>query len=70
VDTFTPLRLTPVPALIGLDSQVLTNAWGLDVEVTNLAGGSKTTLAPYTMAFSTRDPWGGAPLVISAVQPL
>jgi type II secretory pathway pseudopilin PulG len=70
IDNFTPLGATSVPALIGLDSLVLTNAWGLDVEVTNLGGGSSTTLAPYTMAFRTQDPWGGPPLVIYAVQPL
>lgn len=69
IDNFTALRMTPVPALIGLDSQVLTNAWGTDLEVTNLAGGSNTASAPYSMAFSTRDPWGGT-LQIFAVQPL
>jgi Tfp pilus assembly major pilin PilA len=70
IDTFTPLRLTAVPTVIGLESQTLTNAWGLDVEVTNRAGGSNYLTSPYTMAFSTRDPWGGPPLIIYAVQPL
>lgn len=69
IDNFTALGMTTVPSLIGLDSQALTNAWGTDIEVTNLAGGSNTVLAPYTMAFSTRDPWGGT-LQIFAVQPL
>jgi hypothetical protein len=70
IDAFTPLRLTQVPTVIGLDSQTLTNAWGLDIEVTNMAGGSKFTTSPYTMAFSTKDPWGGPPIIIYAVQPL
>ncbi len=70
VDDFTAVKNTDLPRLIGLDSQALTNAWGLDIEVTNLSGGSNTSTAPYTMAFRTRDPWGGTPIVIYAVQPL
>lgn len=69
LDTFTPVRSTQVPTIIGLDSQDLTNAWGLDIEVSNLAGGSITANPPYTMAFQTRDPWGGT-LTIYAIQSL
>lgn len=69
LDTFQPLGTTTVPGVIGLDSQALTNAWGLDIEVTNKDGGSNSTASPYTMAFRTQDPWGGPPLVIFAVQP-
>jgi hypothetical protein len=69
IDTFTPVRLTQVPNVLSLDSQSMTNAWGLDIEVTNLAGGSRTASPPYTMAFQTRDPWGGT-LTIFAVQSL
>jgi type II secretory pathway pseudopilin PulG len=67
---FTAVKNTDVPRLIGLDTQALTNAWGRDIEVTNLSGGSNTAVAPYTMAFRTSDPWGGPPIVIYAVQPL
>lgn len=70
IDIFTAIKNTPLPGLIGLDSQALTNAWGTDIEVTNFGGGAKSDSAPYTMAFSTRDPWGGTPIVIYAVQPL
>jgi len=69
ISDFTALRNTSVPRLMGLDSQMLTDAWGSDIEVTNIAGGSNTSLAPYTMAFRARDPWGNQ-LVIYAVQPL
>ena len=70
LDTYTELQLTPVGALIGVDSPDMSNPWGRRFEVSNLQD-SNTASVPYSMSFTTTTPWGSVPpYQVLAVEPL
>ena len=69
IPNYTAIDATPLPALIGLDSDERKNAWGLDIEATNITD-SNIISPPYTMSFRTQSPWAGTSYQIFAVQPL
>lgn len=69
VDVYTALtnpETAPVVSLAGLSSDLLGNAWGGPVEVSNLQDAS-TSVPPFSMVVRTRAPWGDT-YTVQAVQ--
>lgn len=63
VDTYQRIESTGVAASVGLEPQLMTDAWGQSIEVSN-GMDSQTTEPPYSMALRATTPWGAVIRVI------